>query len=536
MKTYKYISAIISACMLLSCSNDLSEKVFSYVTDQSYEYTEDDFNPIVASVYRPVRDFIGHQNWYMAQESSSDAIVMPANASGWDDGGIYKRMHYHTWNSEQVHIGNLWNTLYFGITLANKVIEQIENDIVPAPSPEIKTLGLSEVRAMRAFYYWMVCDNFGEAPLVKEVTEEMPSKNTRKEIYDFIVSELKDVHNILPETHGGTQYGRINKWAAKTILANIYLNAEVYTGQPAWEECLALCDEIIGSNKFNLADNYNAAFRNSGIENLPEIIFTIPFDRDFAEGNSIHMFSWHGELKKKYETEATPWGSGSAMGISQFIDTYHPNDTRLEDSWLMGEQYAADGTLLTGVYDMLDLPLTFTKDLPNGEYTLETEGYRMNKFEVIAGSTHNSSTDFPLFRYSQVLLMKAECLLRTNQGGAGVLVTQVRNRAFKENPSMATVTDSQLRENSVYQYGYVENYIITKPGNQDPVVLGRLLDELGWEFAWEGFRRRDMIRFGTYTTKSWLSHEPQGNYRTVFPIPEATLTSNPNLVQNPDYK
>ena len=60
------------------------------------------------------------------------------------------------------------------------------------------------------------------------------------------------------------------------------------------------------------------------------------------------MFSWHGELKKKYETEATPWGCGSAMGVTQFIDTYDPEDSRLADSWLMGEQRAADGSLYTG--------------------------------------------------------------------------------------------------------------------------------------------------------------------------------------------
>ena len=65
---------------------------------------------------------------------------------------------------------------------------------------------------------------------------------------------------------------------------------------------------------------------------------------------------------------------------------------------------------------------------------------------------------------------------------------------------------------------------------------GRMYDELGWEFAWEMHRRRDAIRFGVYTKKSWLSHKPQGDYRSVFPIPEKVLTSNPNLEQNPHYK
>lgn len=91
------------------------------------------------------------------------------------------------------------------------------------------------------------------------------------------------------------------------------------------------------------------------------------------------MFSWHGELKKKYETEATPWGCGSAMGVTQFIDTYDPEDSRLADSWLMGEQRAADGSPLYGTYDKMGEPLVYTKDLPDGNYTSEMEGFRMNK-------------------------------------------------------------------------------------------------------------------------------------------------------------
>ena len=111
----------------------------------------------------------------------------------------------------------------------------------------------------------------------------------------------------------------------------------------------------------------------------------------------------------------------------------------------------------------------------------------------------------------------------------------MRQRAFKENPELAAVTDAELAGNSCYEYGYVEDYKIVDKGDTSPVEFGRLYDELGWEFAWEMHRRRDAIRFGVYTTKSWLSHKPQGDYRSVFPIPESVLTSNPKLEQNPNY-
>ena len=151
------------------------------------------------------------------------------------------------------------------------------------------------------------------------------------------------------------------------------------------------------------------------------------------------------------------------------------------------------------------------------------------------GSQWSADSDIPLLRYAEVLMMKAECLLRTGQSGAGELVTQVRQRAFKNDPSKATVTDEELMEDSSFDWGLVENYEITDQGDQTPVQFGRMFDEWNWEFAWEGYTRRNMIRFGVYTTKSWLSHEPNGDYRAVFPIPESVITSNPKLVQNSNY-
>ncbi|MDD2437921.1 MAG: RagB/SusD family nutrient uptake outer membrane protein [Massilibacteroides sp.] len=536
MKTdLKYIITILLSGIIISCDNNLDEKVYSSVTQQSYNYTTEDFHPAIANIYAYLRSSLDHWGFFCGQEVTGNAIVMAPNASGWDDGGVYRRMHYHTWNSEQAHVSNMWNQFYRGVLICNNVLDQIEKDEIPAPSSEEKERGMAEIRAMRAYYYWMICDNFGDAPLVVGKTSDLPVKSNRKEIYDFVVKELNEVIPKLNETLGGNMYGRINKWAAKATLANVYLNAEVYTGDARWEECISQCDDIINSNVCVLSDNYNASFRATGVESSKEVIFAVPYDRDYGGGNTIHMYSWHGELKKKFQTEATPWGSGAAMGLTQFINTYDVDDTRLQDTWLMGPQYAADGTQLTGTYDKKGEPFVYTKEVPDASYTSEMEGYRMNKFEVIAGSTYNSTTDLPVFRYAQVLMMKAECLLRTGKSGAGTLVSEVRKRAFKEHPEKAIVTDEQLKANSAYQYGYVEDYKITDPGNQDPIPFGRLLDELGWEFVWELQTRRNLIRFGVFSKKSWLSHKPQGDYRTVFPIPEKVLTSNPNLKQNPNY-
>jgi len=517
-----------------ACNNNLDEVLYSDITDDQLTYTS--VYQATGILYANMREFFDHHNWAGVQETSSDELVMPANASGWDDGGIYKRIHLHTWNSENVQMDAMWNSFYKGIINANRLLDLIESDKIPMPDGVSKESILAEIRVARAFYYWLICDNFGDAPLVTEVTTELPEKSSRVDMYQFIVAEINAALPDLSEENNQLMYGRFNKWAAKTLLANIYLNAEVYTGTPAWEACLEQCDDVINSGKYSLSANFRDIFATEN-EHSPEIIFAIPFDENVATGFFFHMFSWHASLKAKADMQATPWGSGSAMAISQFIDTYDPADSRLADTWLMGPQFAADGkTPLLGAYDQAGKPLVFTKDIPNGLYTGESEGYRMNKFTVKMGAKSDLDNDFPFFRYADVLLMKAECLLRLgNAEEAATYVSQVRNRAFKTNPDKAKVTGTLLQQNSQYHYGYVENYKIVNEGNTTPVQFGRMLDELGWEFAWEGHRRRDMIRFGVFTTKSWLSHKPNGDYRITFPIPQQTINSNPNLTQNQGY-
>ncbi len=531
---YRLILLLIGS-MSLSCDNNLDEVVYSELTEESFTYTN--AYQAIGVAYANMRGLIFHQNYYMVQETTADAIVMPANASGWDDGGIYRRLHEHNWNSESMQLVNMWNTLYTGVINSNRIIDQLENGTVPPPADIPVESLIAEVKVIRSFFYWLLLDNFGDVPLITTRSDELVAKIDRLEIYRFVVDDLTDAIPALSEDTGTLYYGRFNKWAAKALLANVYLNAEVYTGQPQWQEALDECDDIIGSGQYQLEGNLNAPFQtdNSG---STEIVFAIPFDELQAEGFHVHMFSWHGSMRAKFDMLTTPWGAGSAKGITQFIDTYDEADERLTAYWLSGPQYASDGkTPLLGSYDQGGKPLVFTKDLPDGIYTGEAEGYRMNKFEVRMGVLTNLSNDFPFFRYAQVLMIKAECLLRLGrQEEAATLVSEVRARAFSANPDKASVSGEALQENSRYQYGVVENYRITDRGDTQPVRFGRMLDELGWEFVWEGHRRRDMIRFGVFTSKSWLSHRPKGDYRVVFPIPQIAINANPKLVQHEAYQ
>jgi len=179
--------------------------------------------------------------------------------------------------------------------------------------------------------------------------------------------------------------------------------------------------------------------------------------------------------------------------------------------------------------------IDYVKFVESIEKSKSNEGYRIGKYEIKVGAKGSLSNDFPVFRYADVLMMKAECLLRAGQTAeAAALVTQVRQRAFASTtPAKATVTVADLQKGSSYQYGYWNNGQITELQGGADVTYGRFLDELGWEFAAEGHRRQDLIRFGIFTTKKWFQHRPNGDNRKLFFIPQEEMNKNPNLIQNP---
>lgn len=538
----KSMSKIFIASVLIiftcACDNSLNEKVYSEITEVSYNYSEDDVLSVVGNAYTSLRDYFRapQLNYWCIQEAVSDEIVMPANASGWDNGGEFKRLHWHSFISNQRQTNNLWNSSYTGVLSCNRIIKQLENDVIPLPADMNKTALISEVRAIRALYYWILTDNWGDIPLVVKETQELPEKTSREEVYQFLVTELTEAIPNLDEQNNLFTYGRMNKWAAKTLLANIYLNAEVYSGSAEWEKCIKECNDIIQSNKYFLEENYKDIFKVDN-QSSTEIIFAIPFDVIYSGGWRLPQISLHAASKLTFDMEQAPFGAGTAKAIPQFIDTYDLDDQRLKDTWLMGPQFASDGvTPILAAYDRQGEQINYTKEIPNGEYTGEDEGYRIQKFEIPAGYK-GLENDFPFFRYTQVLMMKAECLLRTGQAdAAAAIVTQVRQRAFKDNPEKATVTANQLLADTKYNWGYVENYQIVDPGDTSPLEFGGFYDELGYEFVAETYRRRDMIRFGTYTKRYWLSHKPNGDYKIVLPLPQMSIDANPNLIQNPDYQ
>ncbi|MDO9635073.1 MAG: RagB/SusD family nutrient uptake outer membrane protein, partial [Paludibacter sp.] len=475
---------------------------------------------------------------YRAQEVSGDQMLTPARPNGWVDGGVYRRIHEHKWTTEDDIVINVWTRAYKGITNCNRIIYQVETKQIPVETEDAGPL-VAEMKLLRASYYWILCDLYGNVPIVDsfDVPEGyLPKQNTRKEVYDFIIKDLTTNIPLVSEENNQATYGKFNKWAGLSLLAKMYLNAGVYTGAPEWNACIETCNAIINSGKFSLESNQKNVFVTEN-QNSKEIIFALPFDSKYvSEWNSfdVHLQTLDPANQKTYNLEYSPWGGVCA--VPQFISTFDTLDSRYIDNYIKGQQYAANGDILiASMGDWAGKPLFFRNYVAGVDKSDEVDGFRLGKFEIAMGASNRLSNDWPLYRYADILMMKAECLLRTGHADeAATIVTEVRARNFKSNLEKAVVTGAQLISGSTYDYG-LRNHLASTYEGGDDIQYGRFLDELGWEFCQEARRRTDMIRFGAFTKKSWLSHSPNGDYRALYPIPGTEISKNTNLAQNPGY-
>ena len=534
MKRYKMSVLAFSALTLLgfsSCFN-LDESVYSEVTESTFTPTDQDVASLMASAYSPLTYIMDWQGLFDAQEESGDVIITPTRPNGWDDGGTYRRMHQHEWNSEQWQCENAYDTPYGAINNANRILSQIESNELQ--TGDLKESTIAELRAIRAVWYMMLLDTHGNVPIVTKFDDEVPVQATRQQVFEFVVNELKEVIPLLSEEVNAATYGRLTKWGALTALARVYLNGKVYTGKEYWKECLECCEQIIKSKKFSLATSYKAIFAYDNGSSCPEIIFAVPYDSKFKGFHMQHK--WFPSTAKLVFGNSSDYFWGGSCANPQFINAYQEGDKRLEDTWLMGEQRSADGKLIWTCKNYLP-SVTCIKDGQN--YTSVDYGYRVWKYGNDPQTTNGGwSNDFPFFRYAEVLLDKAECLLRLGQNKeeAARIVTELRKRDF-DDAAKATVTVTDLEGDTRIKYGTLDwDNNIDDPGDQTPVLLGGLYDEWGFEFACEAQRRTQMIRFGTYSTKNWFNHVAvKDGHTAIFPIPLSALETNGKLNQNPGY-
>jgi hypothetical protein len=537
------ISLVMSFILMVSCT-DLTENVNNQVTADNFFQTDEEFISALGDAYNPLTSYGGNGTIAPLNEVTSDEIVVTQKGADWEDGGVWIRLHRHTFTPSDDVINNTWNGFFSGVANANRLIFQFESVVESGDvSQEDANAFIAELRALRAFYYYLLLDNFGNVPIVTDFQQNpsetaQPSSNFqegRQAVFEFVESELLAVLDLVDTDVSGT-IGRVNKWVVNMTLAKLYLNAEVYTGTSRWEEVVTHTNAIIDSGNFNLMANYadNFTVNNAG---SPEHIFTIPFDEVFLEGFNLHRMTNHILSQPAFDFGAQPWN-----GFQTMTDFYGSYINSEQNPGPQGEVVGLDpqGSTVTGTVDdrldnflvgpLLDLEgnqiidagvLSSDPDGPPITHTpfineLAPEGWRqagarIAKYEFEIGlSGSNMSNDMVIYRYADVLLMKAEAMWRINPNDpeALMLVNQIRQRA---NVASFSSLDAD-----------------------------KVLAERGRELFWEFVRRQDLIRFegeteNTRFNDAWWEKDASDPIRNVFPVPQNQLEANPNLEQNPGY-
>jgi hypothetical protein len=488
---------IILATVLasLAACTDLDDVLFDRIPEDAY--TADPVLKMIP-IYKPLQDMIDDNgNWWFAQELTGDGAVAPVRAGDWDDGGKWRVLHSHDWDNNVETVNRMWGVFFGGIVECNKFIDEF----TPQAGEEVVDVALAKARVMRAYYYYLLIDNYGDVPYETSYLDavERPSKTSREEIFYNIVEELEESIPLLPDSPSKTA---VSPGMANTLLAKLYLNHAVYTGTvnpEYWELAEAACDEVINQGLYSLESNPLAPFVTNN-DNSPENIFTIPFDEDTYHGFRLHMRTLHYNHNLTYDMLAGPWNGFAATELQ--LNRYSEDDLR-QEYFLVGQQYDSKGNAITDV--VANAPLVLTPNIPFLVMTaanaspaeIRMSGARIKKFEIKKGAKENLSNDFPLFRYADVLLMKAEAMIR--QGGNGdAYVKEIRDRAGLTNDVWTNVD------------------------------LDMLLEERAREMFWEGHRRQDMIRFGKFN-QAWWEKPAKGAEWNTFPIPQWAIDANPNL-------
>lgn len=544
MKKYGFIYLLIAVSCLplfISCDGFLKEDARDGIDEEdAYRTLPDLYLNSVLSLYNYVGGYADSQGLqgtgrgvYDLNTFTTDEAIMPTRGGDWYDGGFWQGLYLHQWGVNNDALQATWEYLYKVVMLSNKSVERIQKFQTKYDFPELP-LYLAEVRAMRAMYYYHLMDLFGRVPLVLSSSLSMKDvvQSERKEIFDFVVKELQEVAPMLSENRSnqsGDYYGRITRPVVYFLLAKLALNAEVYTDNDwtdgarpdgrdiyftiegrqlnAWQAVVAYCDRITAMG-YRLEDQYEtnfAVFNELSVEN----IFTIPMNKTLYTNQMQYLF------RSRHYNHAKAYGLGGENGSSATTDAlrvfgYDTEDVdpRFEKCYFAGVVHDLKGNVIR-LDDGTILeyrPWEVAVDISDTPYE-KTAGARMKKYAIDANATKDGKlmeNDIVLFRYADVLLMKSEAKVRNGENGDAELA-QVRNRV-----------SASLR----------------------PATLETLLDERLLEFAWEGWRRQDLVRFGmftrAYSNRPQLTDEENG-YTTVFPIPGNILDMNNRLVQNKGY-
>lgn len=454
---------------------------------------------------------------YNCQEITTDEAVLC-----WNDAGVHD-LDFINLAPTNPFIEVMYARIFFQVNLCNEFIRQANDARIPDSEFPAKSEYIAEARALRALSYYHAVDLFGSVPFATENTTvggEGPAQKSRKELFDFVVSECKALleGDDLAE-EGQNEYGRCDKGFVRMILAKMYLNAEVWAGENRYAECAEQCREIIAKyplhtvagnpenspySELFMGDNH--LWSNNLTYNGDEIIFAVPQDYNNLNtygGTTYIIFAAVGGNIDAAKLGISSGWSGLSL-TRQFAEKF---DLEADARAMFHTDYGLD----------IDNVASFAP----AEGVAEGFGYKALKF---TNANHDgtippeanrgfANTDFPLFRSADAYLMLAECNKRLDTGNEEGLkaLNEVRDRAGLEDLSAYSLQD--------------------------------VLDERARELYWECTRRQDLVRYGQFTSAdyvwAWKGAVKEGSAvdekYNLFPIPAADLNANGKLTQNPGY-
>lgn len=539
-----YTFIIAAAMSMTGCSSFLEEDPRGQMPEEeAYKNPQMIYLNTVANLYTKIgADGGGNglagtdRGLYDLNTFTADEVILPTRGGDWDDGGLWRDLFQHNWGVNNGLIISTWDYLYGVIMQCNQSIDKLTSLKEADPSNEYFDIYQAEVRALRAMYYYYLIDMFARVPIVEssETKMEDVEQSERSEVFAFIKKELEEVTPLLVEAKSadnGEYYGRMTKAVGYFLLAKLALNAEVYTddnwtdnnrpngkdikftidGQEmnCWEAVVAYADKIKACG-YELNQGPSGFLSNFEVENegSKENIFVIPMDPSLYKARNMYLVrSNHYDVGK-----ALGFGNGGWNGACATIEamnafgynTTNPDPRMNLTYYTKNVEINGKKVINSDTGKPLEyLPMAVKLQFDKSDTNMKMAGARMHKYAYDRTATEDGQcphNDWVLFRYSDVLLMRAEALVRNGQSGQADL-DEVRNRVG------ATHADATL----------------------DNILKERLL-----ELAWEGWRRQDLIRFGHFNDK--ITERPKTEkYLQVFPIHANTLAVNKNLTQNPGY-
>ena len=519
------VIALVSGAALTQGCTDLDEETFGVIEQDNFFNTEEEILAGLAPVYAQLRQVL--EGYHNLSQVSSDETVVPTRGSDWFDNGNWLALQRQNWDPSLGPLNDAWNQLNTGIARANVLLQSLEAE------PVGQEALIAELRGVRAFYYYLLMDLFGSVPLVGDEPDEYiadpdnpPPGATRQEVFDFIRSELTAAREQLPAERDAGSYGRMTQGAVDAILANMYLNAAVFTqsadgispnsynscngvqidGQNACQLAIDAVDRLLNSGMYSLAEDWSSIFAGDNAGNSEHI-----FVAAFLPETDLGMNLPHRAL---HYNQITP---SAWNGFATLAETYYAfdEDDQRRSIFLEGQQYNLNsGERGEPVDNRQGEPLIFTPEIGDVTAASEGEGVRILKFPVDPEHTAQfQGNDYPFFRLSEMYLIKAEAL--NELGGpseeALSLVNDLRARVFEADESLSLAA------------------IGSQQGMRDAILQERL-----FELTYEAKRRQDLVRHGKFTDE-WTFKPASDPFRVVFPIPQAQRDANSNLDQNVGY-